>query len=186
MSASDRGTVLFRSEPVSRCQLILQSEAAYNCIAELGELGLVQFVDLNPDVSSFQRKFVAEVKRCEEMERKLRYIQREAIRDDIAVDEPGTTRIVRVVRGLILKGSYNISVENPSAPAPREMSDLENSLSNLERDLSDVTTNYVALRKNQLELLELKNLLQKTETFLSESTLQLADGRDTADESRSK
>ena len=74
---------------MSRCQLILQSEAAYNCISELGELGLVQFVDLNPDVSSFQRKFVGEVKRCEEMERKLRYIQREAIRDEIRIDEPG-------------------------------------------------------------------------------------------------
>ena len=34
--------------------------------------GLAQFVDLNPDVSAFQRQFVAEVKRCEEMERKLR------------------------------------------------------------------------------------------------------------------
>ena len=44
-------SVLFRSEPMSRCQLILQSEAAYNCIAELGELGLVQFVDLNLEVS---------------------------------------------------------------------------------------------------------------------------------------
>ena len=28
-----------------------------------------------------------EVKRCEEMERKLRYLQREAMRDDIAIDE---------------------------------------------------------------------------------------------------
>ena len=27
---------LFRSEPVLRCQLILQSEAAYQCVAELG------------------------------------------------------------------------------------------------------------------------------------------------------
>ena len=54
LSASERGRVLFRSEPVSRCQLILQSEAAYNCVNELGELGLVQFVDLNPDVSGFQ------------------------------------------------------------------------------------------------------------------------------------
>ena len=87
LSASERGRVLFRSEPVSRCQLILQSEAAYNCVNELGELGLVQFVDLNPDVSGFQRKFVNEVKRCEEMERKLRYLQREAMRDDIAIDE---------------------------------------------------------------------------------------------------
>ncbi len=39
--------------------------------------GLVQFVDLNPEVSSFQRHFVNEVKRCEEMERKLRYIESE-------------------------------------------------------------------------------------------------------------
>ncbi len=68
-----------------------------------------------------------------------------------------------------------ISDENPSAPAPREMSELETSLANLERDLSDVTTNYVALRKNQLELLELKHLLLKTEAFLSETPqLQLA------------
>ncbi len=40
-------------------------------------VGLVQFVDLNPEVSSFQRQFVNEVKRCEEMERKLRYIESE-------------------------------------------------------------------------------------------------------------
>ena len=50
-------------------------------------MSLLQFVDLNPDVSGFQRKFVNEVKRCEEMERKLRYLQREAMRDDIAIDE---------------------------------------------------------------------------------------------------
>ena len=37
--------------------------------------GLAQFVDLNPDVSAFQRQFVAEVKRCEEMERKLRRVE---------------------------------------------------------------------------------------------------------------
>lgn len=73
------------------CQLFLQSEAAYTCVAELGELGLVQFRDvsivipygrpkmltflpssqLNPDVNAFQRKFVNEVRRCDEMERKL-------------------------------------------------------------------------------------------------------------------
>eukprot|EP00095_Tigriopus_kingsejongensis_P004409 snap_masked-scaffold93_size381549-processed-gene-2.18 protein:Tk04409 transcript:snap_masked-scaffold93_size381549-processed-gene-2.18-mRNA-1 annotation:"vacuolar proton translocating atpase 116 kda subunit a" len=145
---------LFRSEPMSRCQLILQSEAAYNCIAELGELGLVQFVDLNPDVSSFQRKFVGEVKRCEEMERKMRYIQRETMRDDIPLLETD---------------------ENPRAPAPREMSELETSLTNLERDLSDVTTNYVSLMKNQQDLLEIKNLLIKADSFLSDSSLQIAD-----------
>ncbi|RWS02206.1 V-type proton ATPase 116 kDa subunit a isoform 1-like protein, partial [Dinothrombium tinctorium] len=49
---------LFRSEEMTLCQLFLQSEAAYTCVSELGELGLVMFRDLNPDVNAFQRKFV--------------------------------------------------------------------------------------------------------------------------------
>ncbi len=126
-------------------------------MSELGELGIVQFVDLNPGVSSFQRKFVAEVQRCEESERRLRYVQRECARDGIALDETdGGQRV--------------------SAPAPREMSDLESALANLERDLSDVTNNHVALRRNRLELVELRHLLAKTELFLSESHLPLSGG----------
>ena len=45
---------MFRSEEMALCQLFLQSEAAYACVSELGELGLVQFRDLNPDTSAFQ------------------------------------------------------------------------------------------------------------------------------------
>jgi len=37
---------LYRSEEMCRCQLFLQTEAAYACVAELGELGLVQFRDV--------------------------------------------------------------------------------------------------------------------------------------------
>jgi V-type H+-transporting ATPase subunit a len=37
---------LLRSESMSLCQLFLQSEAAYNCVSELGELGLTQFRDV--------------------------------------------------------------------------------------------------------------------------------------------
>lgn len=36
-----------RSEEMTLCQLFLQSEAAYACVAELGELGLVQFRDVS-------------------------------------------------------------------------------------------------------------------------------------------
>uniref|UniRef100_A0AAR2JIJ6 V-type proton ATPase subunit a n=1 Tax=Pygocentrus nattereri TaxID=42514 RepID=A0AAR2JIJ6_PYGNA len=60
---------LFRSEEVCLVQLFLQSGSAYNCVSELGELGLVEFRDLNPSVNAFQRKFVSEVRRCEEMEK---------------------------------------------------------------------------------------------------------------------
>ena len=34
------------------CQLFLQSEAAYACVSELGEVGLVQFRDVSKVLSS--------------------------------------------------------------------------------------------------------------------------------------
>ena len=103
---------LFRSEPVLRYQLILQSEAAYQCVAELGEIDAVQFLDSNPDMSTFQRKYVAEVKRCEELERILRYINHEAKKEDIVPFEP---------------------VEEPRCPNPRAITDLEAELQTSER-----------------------------------------------------
>ena len=76
------------------CQLFLQSEAAYACVSELGELGLVQFRDLNPDTSAFQRKFVNEVRRCDEMERKLRFLEKEIKKDDIPMMDSGENKSI--------------------------------------------------------------------------------------------
>uniref|UniRef100_A0A8C7ZZB7 V-type proton ATPase subunit a n=1 Tax=Oryzias sinensis TaxID=183150 RepID=A0A8C7ZZB7_9TELE len=60
-----------RGDEMCLAQLFLQSGSAYDCISELGELGLVEFRDLNPNVNAFQRKYVNEIKKCEEMERIL-------------------------------------------------------------------------------------------------------------------
>jgi len=138
---------LFRSEEMTLCQLFLQSEAAYTCVAELGELGLVQFRDLNPDVNAFQRKFVNEVRRCDEMERKLRFLEKEIKKDGIPMLDVG---------------------DNPEAPQPREMIDLEATYEKLENELKEVNTNAEALKKTYLELTELRHILQKTQQFFDE------------------
>ncbi|XP_017889250.1 V-type proton ATPase 116 kDa subunit a isoform X1 [Ceratina calcarata] len=138
---------LFRSEEMTLCQLFLQSEAAYACVSELGELGLVQFRDLNPDVNAFQRKFVNEVRRCDEMERKLRYLEKEIKRDGIPMLDTG---------------------ENPEAPQPREMIDLEATFEKLENELREVNQNAETLKRNFLELTELKHILRKTQVFFDE------------------
>ncbi|XP_061191407.1 V-type proton ATPase 116 kDa subunit a1-like isoform X2 [Saccostrea echinata] len=138
---------LFRSEEMNLCQIFLQSEAAYACVSELGELGLVQFKDLNPDVNAFQRKFVSEIMRCEEMERKLRYIHKELKKDGMKIPDRD---------------------ENPKAPAPKEMIDLEATFEKIESELKEVNTNAEALRRNYLELTELKEVLKKTQLFFSE------------------
>lgn len=40
---------LLRGEEMCLAQLFLQSGSAYDCISELGELGLVEFRDVSPD-----------------------------------------------------------------------------------------------------------------------------------------
>ena len=47
---------------------------------------------MNPNVNAFQRNFVNEVKRCDEMERKLRYL-REQIHKEEETLAPGETLI---------------------------------------------------------------------------------------------
>lgn len=45
---------LFRGEEMCLAQLFLQSGSAYDCISELGELGLVEFRDVSRAVDGFQ------------------------------------------------------------------------------------------------------------------------------------
>lgn len=76
---------MFRSEEMCLAQLFLQAASAYDCVSELGEAGLVEFRDLNPSVTTFQRKFVTEMRRCEEMEKTLGYLLQEIKRADISL-----------------------------------------------------------------------------------------------------
>ncbi|XP_055458025.1 V-type proton ATPase 116 kDa subunit a 4 [Psammomys obesus] len=134
---------VFRSEEMCLSQVFLQVEAAYCCVAELGELGLVQFKDLNANVNTFQRKFVNEVRRCESLERILRFLEDE-MQNEILMQEPE---------------------KNPETPLPREMITLETTLEKLEGELQEANQNQQALKKSFLELTELKYLLKKTQDF---------------------
>ncbi|XP_022085666.1 V-type proton ATPase 116 kDa subunit a-like isoform X2 [Acanthaster planci] len=139
---------LFRSEKMVLSQVFLQTEAAYNCVAELGELGLVQFIDLSPHLNAFQRKYVNEVRRCDEMERKLRYVEKEVKAAKLNVTDPGT--------------------EVP-APPPREMIDMEATFEKIEVDMKEVNSNHEMLQRNYLELTEHRHVLRNTTDFFAEA-----------------
>uniref|UniRef100_A0A8B9FLX4 V-type proton ATPase subunit a n=1 Tax=Amazona collaria TaxID=241587 RepID=A0A8B9FLX4_9PSIT len=133
---------IFRSEEMNLMQLFLQVEAAYCCVAELGELGLVQFRDLNVNVNSFQRKFVNEVRRCESLERIMRNVE--------------TVKLEKY----------------PETPLPREMIDMETVLEKFEAELLEANQNQQTLKQNFLELMELKHLLKKTQDFFEPALLR--------------
>ncbi|XP_075240604.1 V-type proton ATPase 116 kDa subunit a 1-like isoform X4 [Convolutriloba macropyga] len=143
---------LFRCEEMALYQLFLQSEAAYNCVGEVGEIGLVQFRDMNPEVNAFQRKFVNEVRRCDEMERKLRFIEKE-VKKEAHIKIPASLP----------------PEQNRQVPASREMNELDNQLEKLENELRELLSNQEQLQKNFLELTELKQVLLRTSTFFQEA-----------------
>ncbi|KAJ8000912.1 hypothetical protein DPEC_G00185310 [Dallia pectoralis] len=134
----------FRSEEVCLVQLYLQSGSAYNCVSELGELGLVEFRDLNPNVNTFQRKFVNEVRRCEELEKTFTYLELEIARSlspPLAVSPPSSV---------------------PSAPQPRELMAIEEESERLARDLREVSRNRDNLRNQLTRLSQYRGVLIQT------------------------
>nr|XP_016945921.1 V-type proton ATPase 116 kDa subunit a1 [Drosophila suzukii] len=140
---------MFRSEQMALCQLFIQPEAAYASIAELGESGCVQFRDLNDEVSAFQRKYVTEVRRCDDMERRLRFVESEMKKDEVKLP--------------LLKPE-----EEPSAPNPREAVDLEAQLEKTDNELREMSANGASLDANFRHMQELKYVLENTEGFFSD------------------
>lgn len=70
--------------------LILSEEAAPACIRDLGTMGCFQFTDLNPEVTPFQRRYVAFIKRCDEIERKIRYVNGEVKKMQVPLETSTT------------------------------------------------------------------------------------------------
>ncbi len=80
----------WRSEDMSYVSLIISEEAAPAAIRELGMLGSFQFTDLMPELTLFQRRFVSLIKRCDEIERKIRYVHQEAKKMGIPIESAGS------------------------------------------------------------------------------------------------
>ncbi|CAL8263993.1 unnamed protein product [Lota lota] len=140
---------MFRSEEVCLVQLFLQSGSAYNCVSELGELGLVEFRDLNPNVNAFQRKFVGEVRRCEELEKTFNYLEQEINRS----------------RSPHLRGPLLPPCPMPSAPQPRELSTIEEESERLARELKEVSRNRDSLQAQLVQLCQYQGVLTQTHSL---------------------
>ncbi|CAI0435891.1 unnamed protein product [Linum tenue] len=133
---------LLRSEPMQLVQLIIPMESAHRTISYLGDLGLFQFKDLNPEKSPFQRAYAGQIKRCAEMARKLRFFKDQMKKTGLS---PSTRTI-------------NTEIDLDS---------LEVKLGELESELMEINANDEKLRHTYNELLEYKLVLQKAGEFFN-------------------
>ncbi len=94
-------------------------------------------------MSAFQRKFISEVRRCDEMERKVNYIAKELVKDGMEVKE--------LINNL------------PPVPNPREFIDLEAQFERTENEILELSENFSQLLQNFQELTELRYVLERTQ-----------------------
>ncbi|CAG8444314.1 4229_t:CDS:10 [Acaulospora colombiana] len=171
---------LFRSEEMSLIQLYIPQETAQLTVAELGELGLIQFRDvrnsglqfftskdslgLNPDVNAFQRAFVKEIRRFDEIERHLRFFTAQIAKSEIEI---------RPLTG----DASNVRIRNAN-----EIDDLEDKIMEHERRITQMNSSYETLMKQYLELTEAKHVLRETAEFFKKAESRQDDIRSSFDE----
>jgi len=154
----------FRSEPMKYISLIVNEDAAHDCLADLGKLGVIQFTDLNPDMTPFQRRYVPFVKRCDELERKLRFFSVECENFDLEIQNAGT---------------IDSFLDEVSEPSNKEggvqlLDSLESELEGFDSQLRELNKYSTKLTSEYNEKVELQEVLEKARRFFMTDAPRLA------------
>ncbi|KAF7970197.1 hypothetical protein HWV62_24848, partial [Athelia sp. TMB] len=160
---------LFRSEQMSLVQLFVPTEVAHDTVAELGELGDVQFKDLNPNVTPFQRSFVGEIRRVDEMGRRVRFFK---------------TQIEKETDVVPIRPLYDSAPLITVGPrAAQTIDELDVTLSEHESRLLQMNQSYKTLSERTKELIEARHVLRETAVFFDKAQDQHTDIRTSFDDS---
>ncbi len=145
MAAKD---TLFRSAAMSLTQLYISNEIGREVVSALGELGCVQFRDLNSETSAFQRTFTKEIRRLDNVERQLNYFKSQMEKSSIE-----------------MRSSYDFEEDLLAAPRANEIDDLAERSEGLEQRVSSLNESYETLKKREVELTEWRWVLKEAGGF---------------------
>ncbi|KAJ3124414.1 H(+)-transporting V0 sector ATPase subunit a [Nowakowskiella sp. JEL0407] len=150
---------MFRSEEMSLVQIYIPLEIAQPTVAELAEHGLIEFRDLNANVNAFQRAFVNEIRRMDEIERQLRFLQSQIDKANI--------KVVPLIQPL----HYSLSRNQ------QELDEMERIINGHFDRLEQMNSSYEALNKKLIELTELRHVLKETSALLHQGDRSGSDTR---------
>lgn len=150
----------FRSAPMSLIQLYIPTEAVQTVAAELGELGAIQFRDLNVDITAFQRTFTNDIRKLDALERKIRILLEQATREDVEVRSWITIGPVGV------GGSSQVPLRGR---ALQELEELEPELAETESRVLQLDDNQREISSRYMQMLEWHSVLVALSPHLSAS-----------------
>ncbi|KMU76508.1 vacuolar ATP synthase subunit [Coccidioides immitis RMSCC 3703] len=138
---------LLRSADMSLTQLYIANEIGREVVSALGEVGLVQFRDLNADTTAFQRTFTSEIRRLDNVERQLRYFHAQMEKE-----------------GIEMRPSSEFA-NTLAAPMASEIDELAQRSESLEQRIFSLNESYEVLKKREVELIEWRWVLREAGSF---------------------
>lgn len=137
---------------MSLVRVYFESVAAESTIEELGRAVIFQLEDLNEGVSPFQRAYAADVRRCDDIQRRLRFLFEEAEMD---MDDEDLRR----------------DVEHREEPVVfSRLEDLDAHLLAVEYSLKELNAHSKSMKEHYRELVELKMVLETCQEIFHESS----------------
>ncbi|KAI9892472.1 MAG: H(+)-transporting V0 sector ATPase subunit a [Vezdaea aestivalis] len=159
-----RKDTLFRSADMSLVQLYVSNEIGREVVSALGELGQIQFRDLNSETTAFQRTFTQEIRRLDNVERQLRYFEGQMEKASVPMRPlPPTTNVL-------------------AAPSASEIDELSERSQSLEQRISSLNDSYETLKKREVELTEWRWVLREAGGFFDRAHGQTSEIRQSHDE----
>lgn len=155
---------LFRSSDMSLVQLYVATEIGREVVSALGELGNIQFRDLNSDTNAFQRTFTKEIRRLDNVERQLRFFATQ-------MEKAGVT--VRPI-----PRNENVT----AAPSAHEIDDLADRCDQLEKRVSELNESHETLQKRWVELIEWRAVLREAGSVFEHAYGQVEEIRQTGED----
>ncbi|ODV98513.1 hypothetical protein PACTADRAFT_184905 [Pachysolen tannophilus NRRL Y-2460] len=153
---ADSREAIFRSAEMSLVQLYVASEISRDVVFLLGELGTIQFRDLNKDINIFQRSFVKEIRKLDNLDRQLRYLQR-------TIERHHSVELVETPRGL-----YRSPINHPTS------SDIEALVAEVElgeQRIQGLDTNFEKFKLKLSNLMENRDVLRSCMDFFENTNV---------------
>lgn len=161
----------FRSEHMEYISLIVNEDAAHDCLADLGKLSAIQFTDLNPDLTPFQRRYVSYVRRCDELERKLRFFANECDNFGLNLETAGDIDTF-LQSPASIRSSIGSGKGEPTGTQLLESLEVE--LEGYESQLKELNAYSEKLTREYNEKVELQEVLEKARRFFMTDAPRLA------------
>ncbi|CAI5760793.1 unnamed protein product [Candida verbasci] len=135
----EKDEAIFRSAPMILVQFYVTIELARDMVGVLGDLGIVQFRDLNSKLTPFQRTFINEIKSIDSMIQQLNHLYSIMLKQNIMKK---------------IDIYSHLKADTKPLPTISQMDELKVKLNNSYQKITQLENSFIHLEKQRLKLIE--------------------------------